>query len=90
LHSLDFIIKNVRPSLLYFLQAEQTKSPWFAKMLNGLKNQRRLWVSYVILTSVFTLQEELASGEDIAKCPSCSLLIKVIYDIVSNILGHLR
>ncbi|XP_061164822.1 diphthamide biosynthesis protein 3-like [Saccostrea echinata] len=26
-------------------------------------------------------KEELASGEDVAKCPSCSLLIKVIYDI---------
>lgn len=30
-----------------------------------------------------TFQEELANGEDVAKCPSCSLLIKVIYDIVS-------
>lgn len=26
-------------------------------------------------------KEELANGEDVAKCPSCSLLIKVIYDI---------
>ena len=24
--------------------------------------------------------EELQSGEDIATCPSCSLLVKVIYD----------
>lgn len=27
--------------------------------------------------------EELRSGEDVAKCPSCSLLIKVIYDLDS-------
>jgi len=25
-------------------------------------------------------KEELEMGEDVAKCPSCSLLIKVIYD----------
>ncbi|ELT89504.1 hypothetical protein CAPTEDRAFT_30109, partial [Capitella teleta] len=27
--------------------------------------------------------EELEAGEDVGKCPSCSLLIKVIYDPVS-------
>ncbi|KAK2170526.1 hypothetical protein LSH36_2g03017 [Paralvinella palmiformis] len=26
-------------------------------------------------------KEELASGEDVARCPSCSLIIKVIYDL---------
>lgn len=26
-------------------------------------------------------KEELQSGEEVAKCPSCSLMIKVIYDI---------
>ncbi|XP_014286608.1 diphthamide biosynthesis protein 3 [Halyomorpha halys] len=26
-------------------------------------------------------KEELAAGEEIATCPSCSLIIKVIYDI---------
>ena len=26
-------------------------------------------------------QEQLMNGEDIARCPSCSLLIRVIYDI---------
>lgn len=26
-------------------------------------------------------KEDLMSGEDVAKCPSCSLMIKVIYDI---------
>jgi len=25
--------------------------------------------------------EDLSNGEDVAKCPSCSLMIKVIYDI---------
>jgi len=25
-------------------------------------------------------KEELENGEDVAKCPSCSLIIKVIYD----------
>ncbi|KAK0064637.1 DPH3 isoform X2 [Biomphalaria pfeifferi] len=26
-------------------------------------------------------KEELENGEDVAKCPSCSLLIKVVYDL---------
>ena len=30
-----------------------------------------------------SLQEELENGEEVAKCPSCSLIIKVIYDPVS-------
>ena len=38
-----------------------------------------------VLFSFAVLKEELQSGEDEAKCPSCSLLIKVIYDIVSYI-----
>lgn len=29
-------------------------------------------------------QEELLDGEDVATCPSCSLLVKVIYDLVSE------
>lgn len=28
-------------------------------------------------------KEELAAGEDTATCPSCSLIVKVIYDVVS-------
>lgn len=28
-------------------------------------------------------KEELAAGEDAATCPSCSLVVKVIYDVVS-------
>ena len=28
-------------------------------------------------------REMLADGEEVATCPSCSLIIKVIYDIVS-------
>jgi diphthamide biosynthesis protein 3 len=26
------------------------------------------------------VQEELMSGEEIARCPSCSLIIRVVYD----------
>ena len=29
----------------------------------------------------FLLQGELMDGEEIAKCPSCSLMIRVIYDM---------
>ncbi len=29
-------------------------------------------------------KEDLQNGEDVATCPSCSLIIKVIYDIVSK------
>ena len=28
-------------------------------------------------------QEDLENGEDVAECPSCSLIVKVIYDPVS-------
>lgn len=27
-------------------------------------------------------EDELADGEDVARCPSCSLLLRVIYDAV--------
>jgi diphthamide biosynthesis protein 3 len=33
--------------------------------------------------------EELAQGEEIARCPSCSLIIRVIYDPVSLFELHL-
>jgi hypothetical protein len=31
------------------------------------------------LSALFANQEDLLDGEDIAKCPSCSLIIRVIY-----------
>jgi len=37
---------------------------------------------------VLCFQEDLMYGEDVAKCPSCSLLIKVIYDAVRKIFVH--
>ena len=44
-----------------------------------------LWYSFIIIfiTSFLIVYEELKNGEDIACCPSCSLIIKVIYDFVS-------
>lgn len=30
------------------------------------------------------LQEDLENGEEVATCPSCSLIVKVIYDQVSE------
>ncbi len=30
-------------------------------------------------------KEDIFDGEDIAKCPSCSLLLKVIYDIEDTV-----
>jgi len=37
---------------------------------------------YDIFTSVSScfLQEDLLEGEEVARCPSCSLVIRVIYD----------
>ena len=32
------------------------------------------------------LQEDLENGEEVAECPSCSLIIRVIYDPVSALL----
>ena len=40
------------------------------------------FIYYIFLC--FHSQEELESGEDVATCPSCSLIIKVIYDLVSK------
>ena len=33
------------------------------------------------------MQEELAEGEEIARCPSCSLYITVVYDLVSIVVA---
>ena len=30
-------------------------------------------------------KEELENGEDVATCPSCSLIVRVIYDLVSAV-----
>ncbi|KAI8058570.1 hypothetical protein BDF22DRAFT_666587 [Syncephalis plumigaleata] len=32
------------------------------------------------LTTIHITKEELSDGEEIARCPSCSLIIRVIYD----------
>ena len=32
------------------------------------------------MLAFFFLQEQLARGDDAARCPSCSLVIRVIYD----------
>ncbi|XP_068719179.1 diphthamide biosynthesis protein 3-like isoform X1 [Montipora capricornis] len=34
-----------------------------------------------IVSNYHVLQEELENGEDVAHCPSCSLIIRVIYDL---------
>lgn len=33
-------------------------------------------------------KEELQDGEDVARCPSCSLIIRVIYDLDEFIVGE--
>lgn len=45
---------------------------------------RRRWQreDYTDHTCLILLQEDLENGEDVATCPSCSLIIKVIYDKV--------
>jgi diphthamide biosynthesis protein 3 len=30
--------------------------------------------------TLFSIQDELKDGEDVARCPSCSLIIRVIFD----------
>lgn len=47
-----------------------------------------VWTFLLFFKLFFYLQEELASGEEIATCPSCSLIVKVIYDLVSFISVH--
>jgi hypothetical protein len=39
-------------------------------------------VCVVSVLDVFSHQEDLLDGEDIAQCPSCTLRIRVIYDEV--------
>ncbi|CAI2729282.1 unnamed protein product [Schistosoma spindalis] len=34
-------------------------------------------------------KEDLLCGDDIARCPSCSLYVRVIYDMVSSICFYL-
>ena len=39
---------------------------------------------YLPVTNCCSEQTQLQEGEDIARCPSCSLIIRVIYDPVIN------
>ena len=39
-----------------------------------------MWNQNIALVFPLLLQEELMSGEDIARCPSCSLRIRVVFD----------
>ena len=41
----------------------------------------KTWYCYVF-------KAELENGEDVARCPSCSLILKVIYDLVSCFYGE--
>src|SRR5438477_3029837 len=41
-------------------------------------------IYYLPVTNCSCLQSQLQGGEDIARCPSCSLIIRVIYDPVSQ------
>jgi len=36
------------------------------------------------LTGVIVVQAQLAKGEEVATCPSCSLLVRVVYDMVRS------
>jgi len=38
----------------------------------------------IVDTFVIMFQQELQDGEDVARCPSCSLIIRVIYDLASQ------
>ena len=37
---------------------------------------------YTYIPYIYTLQEELEDGEDIARCDSCTLIMRVVYDEV--------
>jgi len=54
--------------------------------IDGLFGQRpnqspSLILILLYLSLHFESQEDLENGEDVATCPSCSLVIKVIYNI---------
>lgn len=38
----------------------------------------------IVLLKLFFFQEDLENGEEVATCPSCSLIVKVIYDKVRS------
>lgn len=38
----------------------------------------------IFFVFVLIKQAELENGEDVARCPSCSLIVRVIYDLVSH------
>lgn len=45
------------------------------------------WLCFIKTSNFYVLlQEDLENGEDVATCPSCSLIVKVIYDKVRNVL----
>jgi hypothetical protein len=38
------------------------------------------WTVDICVLTLFSIQDELKDGEDVARCPSCSLIIRVIFD----------
>lgn len=38
------------------------------------------WTVDIFVLTFFSIQDELRDGEDVARCPSCSLIIRVIFD----------
>ena len=62
---------------------------YFTIRVHAVINSRFPWqVTDDIVGIKFKLikiQDELYDGEEIARCPSCSLLLRVIYDPVSSI-----
>lgn len=74
-HSSKHVMKRMRPCSVKYLRylTQPCSVKYLHLMLSETKNM-----------NYFILQEELINGDDVAKCPSCSLIIKVIYDLVSN------
>lgn len=88
-----FFVPLLRTPLSLLLQVLAYRLPLFAFHLllcltllldSSCAKQKRGWNQPTLLK-----QEELRDGEEIARCPSCSLWVQVIYDLVSSFLRTL-
>jgi diphthamide biosynthesis protein 3 len=45
----------------------------------------RFQITVVLFGPFIDFQDELCDGEEVARCPSCSLMLRIIYDAVSTL-----
>lgn len=79
----DTVIETVATALFFTGRRAWTTFRFHHSEIN-LTGHCFEFVRFCDRTCLVCLQEDLENGEEVATCPSCSLIVKVIYDKVSG------